>query len=338
MCARINRMDWYLVGHEWASDLLRGQLARGEQRHAYLITGPRSAGKRTLAIRFAQALNCTNPPEPGSPCQQCRTCLQTEKFQLPDLSVIEGSDDASIKVEQIRELGRTLALTPYASKTRVALLLNFDSATVSAQNALLKTLEEAPPKVVLVITALSSDSLLPTIVSRCEIIRLRRTPAELIAGKLASDWQVAPEKAELLAHLSGGRMGMALKLNDSQSLQDERISWIEDLHTLLQGNRQERFAYAFEACSRQHRDRLKPLLQTWTLYWRDTFLIASKARVVPINADWKAEINELARALSVEQIERAFLATENALNTLENTNVNPQLLTEVLLLDWPTLN
>jgi DNA polymerase-3 subunit delta' len=107
-------MDWDLLGHEWAVRLLQHHIARSEARHAYLFAGPPGVGRRSLAVRFAQALNCTQPPEPGIPCRICRSCSQIEKLQHPDLSILQSdSDNRTIKVEAVRELQRSLSLAPY---------------------------------------------------------------------------------------------------------------------------------------------------------------------------------------------------------------------------------
>ena len=181
-------MDSAIHGHEWAETLLQHQIASGQVRHAYLFTGPDGVGRRSLALRFAQAVNCTNPPAPGKACGACRTCTHTERMQQVDLSIIQSeTPGAMIKVDQIRTLQHSLSLSPYEARYRIALLLDFEAANANAQNALLKTLEEAPDKVILVITASSAEELLPTIVSRCEQLRLRPLPVEKLAEILISE-------------------------------------------------------------------------------------------------------------------------------------------------------
>ena len=101
--------NWQLLGHEWAVELLQGHLTNQRARHAYLITGPQGIGRRTLAIRLAQALNCTELVEPASPCGKCRACRLIEKMQHPDLSVIQSS---STSLSQSSSLPLHISLFP----------------------------------------------------------------------------------------------------------------------------------------------------------------------------------------------------------------------------------
>ena len=128
--------NWNLVGHDWAVDMLKKHVINGP-RHAYLFTGPPGLGRRTLALSFAQALNCTTPLDAGVPCGKCRDCKQTEAMQHADLTVVQAeSEGGIIKVDQIREARRTLTLKPYMSRYRVALFLRFQEANDNAANAL----------------------------------------------------------------------------------------------------------------------------------------------------------------------------------------------------------
>ena len=108
-------MDWHIIGHEWAAQILQKHIQQNNVRHAYLFSGAPGIGRRSLAVRFAQAINCTQPPEPGLACGICRLCTQIEKGQQADLSIIQSEDSSNIKVDQIRELQRSLSLSPYES-------------------------------------------------------------------------------------------------------------------------------------------------------------------------------------------------------------------------------
>ena len=253
-------MTWDLLGHTWAEDLLRRHIATGELRHAYLFTGAPGIGRRSLALEFARAINCTQPPAPGDFCGTCRVCTQTARMQQPDLGIVTAeSEGAMIKVDQVRALQRSLSLTPYEARYRIALLLNFQTANPNAQNALLKTLEEAPRQVILLLTADAPENLLPTIASRCEILRLRPVAVEVLEEALRTRWQLEPERARLLASLSNGRAGLALRMAADPTLLEKRAGQVEEFLRLLPLNRRERFAAA-EALAK-NRDALRLTLR-----------------------------------------------------------------------------
>jgi DNA polymerase-3 subunit delta' len=328
------RENWGLLGHEWAVNLLRQHIAHDAVRHAYLVTGPRGVGRRTLAIRFAQALNCPNPPAPGEACGTCRTCKQMESMRYTDLAVIQAEvEGGTLKIDQVREIQHTLSLKPYQSKYRVAIFLRFHEANPNAQNALLKTLEEAPAHVILVLTADNAEQLLPTIVSRCEIMRLRPLPVEVVTDYLQKNG-AQPESARLLAHLSGGRPGQALRLKAEPEALTLRVEKLDDLMRLLSASRVEKFAYA-EKLSRE-KETFRKVLLIWSSYWRDVMLKTAQAQAPLANIDRLDEITALAGQLSLAQVRKIVCDTELGIERLEK-NVNARLLVEVFLLDLPTL-
>ena len=326
-------MNWDMLGHEWAVDLLHQHIVQGSYRHAYLLTGPQGVGRRTLALRFAQALNCPQPPAPGVPCRTCSTCTRLEAMQHPDLAVVQAEQvGGTLKVDQIRELQHSLALAPYEAHRRVALLLRFEEAHVSASNALLKTLEEPSPQVVLVITAESAESLLPTIVSRCEVVRLRPLPLETVRLGLQERWGLPAEEATLLAHLSAGRLGYALYLYQKPASQGLRKNWLDDHRRLLGSGRVERFAYS-ETHSKD-KEQLRTLILTWLSLWRDVLLRASGASAPLANLDRGEEVEEMAHRLGMQGASNMVAALQRTLDLIDR-NVNARLAMDVLMLDLP---
>lgn len=324
--------NWNMLGHEWAVDMLRQHAARGDVRHAYLFCGPPGLGRRTLALRLAQALNCTKPIAAGVPCGQCRDCKQIEAMQHPDMNVIQAdSEGGTLKVDQVREVQHALSLKPYQAKYRVALFLRFQEANDNAANALLKTLEEAPAHAILLLTADTPEQLLPTIVSRCEILRLRALPVGAIEADLL-ERGVDEERARLLAHISGGRPGYARKLIDDSTLLEKREERLDDLQTLLPAPRVEKFSYAEKLA--KDKDVMRQTILIWLSYWRDVMLRVAQAETPLINIDRNMEIEFLAGRLDLRTARRVVCDLESALEKMDR-NVNSRLLTEVLLLDWP---
>ncbi len=324
--------NWNLLGHEWAMDMLYQHVARGQARHAYLFCGPPGLGRRTLALRLAQALNCETPVRAGIPCRECRNCKQIEAMRHPDMNVIQAeAEGGTLKVDQVREVQRTLSLKPFQSKYRVALFLRFQEANDNAANALLKTLEEAPSYAVLLLTADNPEQLLPTIVSRCEILRLRPLPVSVIETDLIQRG-VDADRARLLAHISAGRPGYARRLVDDAGLLEEREERLNDLQTLLPAPRVEKFSYADKLS--KDKDSMRQTILIWLSYWRDVMLRTAQARTPLVNIDRNMEIESLAGRLDLSTARRVVNDLESTLEKMER-NVNARLLAEVLLLDWP---
>jgi len=328
--------NWGLLGHEWAVEMLKQHLTHDSVRHAYIFSGPPGLGRRTLALRLAQALNCPQPLAPGEPCGACKTCQQIERMQYPDLAVIQAEKEGgTLKVEQIRAIRQSLVLKPYQGSYRVALFLRFQEANANAQNALLKTLEEAPSYVVLILTADTPEQLLPTILSRCEVLRLRPLPVERVEGYL-KEHGADDESARLLAHVSGGRPGYALRMMHDKETLDFRAQRLEDLQKLLKSNRRARFAYAEKLTDRKNevRERFRETLLLWLSFWRDVLLCRAGAQTPLTNVDCTEGIEALAARLTLDEAHGLVAAAEEAIDQLER-NVNPRLLAEVLMLDWP---
>lgn len=340
----MHSMNWNISGHEWAVNLLQQHISRGGLRHAYLFTGPPGTGRRTLALRFAQAINCLQPPAPGHPCGTCRMCIQLERMQQSDLAVVQsGQEGGELKVEAIRQLQHSLSLSPYEARYRIALLLRFQEANANAQNALLKTLEEAPDKAILLLTADSGEVLKETIVSRCEVLRLRPLPLETVRASLEARG-TPPDQADLLAHVSGGRPGYAIRLSQSPDLLQKRLEWLDELWELLQSNRRKRFVFADKVTrtkrgTREERDQmredLRAMILTWISFWRDVMLRSAGSAGSLTNPDQLERVDRMAVAIDLSGARQQVSGLEDGLERLNNANLT--LLLEVLLLDLPRI-
>ncbi len=340
-------MTWNIIGHSWAANLLKQHITSDRVRHAYLFTGPDGIGKRTLAMRFVKALNCTQPPEPGEFCNQCSTCKRIEDQVYPDLHIVEvgqldqerGSASSEISIEQIVALQKRLALTSYEGSWRVGLILRFWQASISAANALLKTLEEPAPNVVLILTSRNADDLLPTIVSRCEVLHLRPVSKEKVETGLMSAG-LEQSEARKLARLSAGRPGFALRLSQNPDEIERRNERIRDLLKLVASTRSERFDYVEQFRPRSGetlkdvRGEVAELLELWLAIWRDVFLIQLDRPERVQNDDVMEVLTTLAYGLDQGQTVKLLGEVEATLDSIEDY-ANIRLALENLMLTMP---
>jgi DNA polymerase-3 subunit delta' len=220
-------MAWHgIVGHDDVVERFRRALARRRLASTFLFVGPSGVGKRKFALKLAQALLCQNrPAELLDPCEHCPACAQVLAGTHPDLDVVNKPPDKSFipvalligdKEHRMHEgLCHKIGLKPFAGGRKVAIIDDADDLNQEGANALLKTLEEPPPRSVLILVGTSADRQLPTIRSRAQMVRFRPLDNEtvgrlLLENKIAAD----PHEAARLAAYSGGSVARASELAD----------------------------------------------------------------------------------------------------------------------------
>ena len=332
-------MSWNLLGHETAIQFLQIHSQPENVRHAYLITGAEGVGRETLALAFIKTLNCLNPPSKGNFCGQCQPCRQIEAQAYPDLAILRVAEGArELKIEQVRAMQQTLSLAPYQSKYRVVLIPDFQRATTGASNALLKSLEEPPARAILILTADARESLLETIASRCEVVRLRPMPISDLAKELQAAHGLGEEEARKLSQLAGGRVGTALSYLRDEELLEKYHNTLEQLEEILGMNLRGRLKYVekMQRVKGQARESYSFLIASWLTFWRDV-LICSEASEVPlVNLGSEALARSTAAGLSLQRVAGILKNNEVALTMLDQ-DVNPRLILENLLLNLPRL-
>lgn len=221
-------MSWkHVLGHDRQVQAFREAYRKGRLAHAYLFAGPAGVGKRLFAKELAKALLCEAPPGPLEACDECPGCVQVEAATHPDFfTAARPEDKQEFPIDGVRELCQSFGLKPARGHGKVAIVDDADDLSEEAANAFLKTLEEPPPRSVLILLGTSPELQLPTIVSRCQVIRFPPLPEATVVQVLR---QAGQEKdVERLAKLSAGSPGQALALADA-ALWDFRKKFLLEL-------------------------------------------------------------------------------------------------------------
>ncbi len=332
---------WTIFGQDHLLKRFEPALQQGRQSHAYLLCGPPHVGKMTLALNLAQALNCLNGQ--GVPCATCIQCTRIADGHHADVRVVapgQGEDSRSartmIGINDIKEALRRVSLNPYEGSTSVVILDGAESMSDEAANALLKTLEEPPPQVMFLLLAGNEGAVLPTIRSRCQSMSLTPLSKDKMAERLVTQHQATPEQAEHLSRLSRGCMGWAIgALGDPQVL-EQRQADLEKMQETLEAGLETRFTYANEVATlfAKEREAAKDLLSIWLRWWRDLLLIKEGADAFLHNSDYEESLKNQASGLSTAEVVQFINRLIDTMSNLDS-NVNPRLAMEVLMLNLP---
>lgn len=327
-----------LVDQDHPIFLLRTAVRTDRVSHAYLFVGPAGVGRRGAALAFAQLLNCERP-DPDA-CGDCRSCALIASGQHPDVRVIdiergqrldpEDTTTTGIGIKQVLALRREVVFPPFQGKWKVYIFVDAESMTTEAANSLLKVLEEPPQRVVIILIAESPMPLLPTVVSRCQLVRFSLVPVPAIERTLIDRYKLPASKARFVAALSGGQLGRAVEWVTSEEAQQRRETMLDLLDRLEDADPLDRLDAA-EQLSKE-KDQLPELLEIALFWYRDILVwqqTASDERL--INLDRKERIVARAASLPPAVLNARLVALEDAKDALQR-NVHPRLLLETLFL------
>jgi DNA polymerase III subunit delta' len=320
-----------LAGHRRLFELTARAAVRGTLPPSLIFAGPDGTGKRLAAIALAQLFNCASPASDPLPdaCGHCSACGRIARGVHADVLLIEPGESGSIKVDQARQAIERSAYRPFEGRRRVVIVDDADAMESSAQNALLKTLEEPPTASTFVLVTARPDVLLPTVLSRCQRLRFGRlSPAE-IAAVLTRDHGFGESDAHAAALLAGGSIGQALE-GDTDVFGDARDAAMSMLTTAASSSDPRQRLNAAKALGgdKADRDELGRRLRLVSSMLRDVGVLQCRAYESLANADLKPALERLAAKFDGDRAVRAFSAVDRALAALDR-NASPK-----IVADW----
>jgi len=256
----------------------------------------------------------------------------------PDLRIVEvDTEHVQISRKEIGQIQADAALRPLMGGRKVYVLVEVERLSAVAGNQLLKLLEEPPPAVTFVLTSADIGAVLPTILSRCQVVRMQPVQRETIENHLTTQLEVDPEVAEIIAGVADGRVGWAIRAGADVSLLEARSQSIEELVTLIESARLARLLKSQEIAGRWTSDRGRVIdeLDWWARALRDAAVLAA----APSHdaARGAADIARVTGRLSARESIDAARAVQEVARLLEQ-NVNPRLALDTLVLDLPSVD
>ena len=318
-----------VVGHKDIINYIRNAVSEDKVSHAYILNGERASGKKMLANLFASTLQC----EKGGPdpCNECHSCKQAESGNHPDIIHVTHEKPNTISVEDVRtQVNNDIMIKPYQGPYKIYIISEADLMTPQAQNALLKTIEEPPEYAVIFLLTENAQMLLPTITSRCVMLKLRNIKDTLIKKYLMETVKVPDYKADMCTAFAQGNMGRAIMLANSEHFNEIREEAVQLLKYIDEMDLNE-VVKAIKRIS-AYKLEINDYLDIIMIWYRDVLIYKATQDVTKVVfKDQLSCIKARARKSSYEGIEKILESLEKAKSRLK-ANVNFDLVMELLLL------
>ena len=318
-----------VVGHKDIIQYIQNAVTQDKVSHAYILNGERGSGKKLLASLFAQTLQCEK--NESEPCHECHSCRQAMSANHPDIIRVSHEKPNTISIDDVRvQIIEDIQIKPYNEKYKIYIIPDADMMTVQAQNALLKTIEEPPEYAVIFLLTENADSLLPTICSRCVMLKLRNIKDTLVKKYLMESLEVPDYKADVCTAFAQGNIGKAIMLANSEhfnEIREEALQLLKYIDTM-------ELPDMLDAVKRIsiYKIEITDYLDILMIWYRDVLIYKATKNIDRVIFGEELEhIKERAKKSSYEGIENILKALEKAKERLR-ANVNFDLVMELLLL------
>lgn len=331
---------WLTLGQDHILNQISHGLSIDRLAHAYLFTGPPGVGKMCLASDLAKAVNCLEFS--SSPCGRCTQCLRITEGIHADVrtvSTFRGSESSArtvIGIDDVKDILHQTNLKPFEGQCIVIIFDGAEQLSVEASNALLKTLEEPSPQVLIILLTDNESNVLETILSRCRICKFKPVAKELIKKTLIEEYLCADNVAEVISRLARGSIGWAINAATKADVLAQRDADLNHLHDAMQSSLYNKFNYANDLASEFSRDRtvVKEVLYLWRGWWRDLLILKTSGERNVINIDKIETLRAQANEIGINDISRFVQIVDETLYALD-CNVSPRMALENAMLNMP---
>ncbi len=318
-----------IIGNGKVIAHLQNAIELNKVSHAYILSGDKGCGKKTIASAFAKTLQCYEGKTTA--CNACTSCRQSDSGNQPDIKWITHEKPASIGVDDVREqLVGDIQIKPYSSRYKIYIIDEAEKLTPQAQNAILKTIEEPPAYGIIMLLTANADLFLPTILSRCIRLDVKPVKNSEVEQYLVSNCDVSAYKAHFAAGFAQGNIGRAVQIATSHDFEDLKdtmlhiMKYIDDMT----------FSELMSAVKsvNDYKLSIEDFLDMMALWFRDVLIFKSTNNTNMVI--FKDEINDISKQAAIcpyEGLENILQALDKAKTRLR-ANVNFELTVELLLL------
>lgn len=313
-----------VIGHSNVIDKLKNIIKSGRVANAYIFAGPPDIGKEFVAINFAKALNCKEFKDDC--CDKCVSCRRIEDGNHTDVRIIRP-EGAKLKIDQIRLLKRQETYKAIEGEYKVYIIVDAEKMTLESANSILKTLEEPSDKTIFILLTQAYNSLLPTIRSRCQLIRFSLVPQKILQKGLMNYPGMTESNAKWLTIRSQGKPGKALKMASEKNAENK-----DDMTLILSILTQRNKSYLINTFKKAEEiNKLDNAIDTIISWYRDIILVKQGcSEELLIHSDNKQVLEQLAQSYSIVELEKLIDLALN-LQSLIKRNINPVLTIEIMI-------
>ena len=316
-----------IIGHEKNIESLKRLVQNGTISHSFLFEGEEGLGKKMTAEAFGKTLLCEEQKQ--EPCNRCSSCIKFDRGNHPDFRLLEPKKGL-IKKGDIEALIKDVAMAPFESKRKDFIINDCHKMNREAMNSLLKTLEEPPEYVVIILITSNANSLLPTILSRAMSIKFYPIEVAKVVDYLVNNYDKSKDEARFIAEFTKGSIGKSIELSTSNEFFLKRDEVIDIVDDLVKGNKVRAFdSKDFFDSNKENIDEVLDLILFW---FRDLMIykFVSDSNLI-INKD-KMPILSKETFLDFQNINDIIERVEQAKKDISR-NVNFQLSIETMLLN-----